>query len=394
MPTVAKILKKVRGEGDEAVLTYNILFDKNPNPIFELTSLQIKEAYSKVDSKTISALRFAAKNIKKFARAQMKQVKSFKMRTDFGVLEQKVIPLSCVGCYVPGGKYPLPSTALMTVIPAKVAGVREVNVCSPKITPVVIVAANIAGANRIFNVGGVQAIGAMSYGTKQIPRVDKIVGPGNKYVAEAKRQVFGEVGIDFIAGPSEVLIVADEFANPKLIAADMLAQAEHDTSAKANLITTSERIAIETRCELEKQLLNLPTWAVAREALKKSKFIVVKDINSAARIANEIAPEHLELQLKSARKYLDKFYNYGSIFLGENSAEALGDYCLGPNHTLPTSKASRYTGGLSVRDFVKIVTVQEVKKKSKKIIQTSAKLAEVEGLFAHKAAALKRLNRI
>jgi histidinol dehydrogenase len=387
---VKEILEKVKVEGDKAVLEFNIYFDKNNSSEFEVTKDQIKEAYLKVDKGTISALKYAAKNIKTFASAQMKQVKGFKMKTSFGVLEQKVIPLERVGCYVPGGSYPLPSTALMTVIPAKVAGVKEVIVCSPKINPVVIVAADIAGADRIFNVGGVQAIGALAYGIKQIPKVDKIVGPGNKYVAEAKKEVFGEVGIDFIAGPSEVLIVADKSANAKLIAADLLAQAEHDINARANLITTSQKIADEVRIEIEKQLSELSTREIAAQAIAKSSIIVVKDISEAIKMANEIAPEHLEIQAKIKPKMLDTFYNYGSMFLGEKSAEALGDYCLGPNHTLPTNKAARYTGGLSVRDFVKIVTVQNVTKVDKKLIKAAAKIAEVEGLSAHKKSAEKR----
>ncbi|VVB75515.1 Histidinol dehydrogenase [uncultured archaeon] len=391
--SVKQILEKVRSAGDSAVLEYNILFDKNDSRNFELTKEQIKEALDSVDAKTLSALKFAARNIRKFARAQMKQVKGFKLRTGFGVLEQKIIPLERVGCYVPGGRYPLPSTALMTIIPAKVAGVREVIVCSPKINPIVVAAAVIAGADKIFNIGGAQAIGAMSYGTKQVPGVDKIVGPGNKYVAEAKRQVFGVVGIDFVAGPSEVLIVADETANPKLIAADMLAQAEHDIDAKANLITTSVGVAQGVKRELAKQVVVLATRGVAEEAIKKSKFFVVSNIDSAIKAANLMAPEHLELQIKVNRKILDKFKNYGSLFLGEKSAEALGDYCLGPNHTLPTSGAARYTGGLSVRDFVKIVTVQKVERNLGKIVSVSATLAEIEGLIAHKRAALKRLGK-
>jgi len=391
MSTVKEILENVRVNGDKAVLEYNILFDKNPSENFELTSAQIKEAYLKVDKETIAALKYASKNIELFAKAQMKQNKDFEMKTSFGVLEQKVIPLQKVGCYVPGGNYPLPSTALMTVIPAKVAGVGEVIVCSPNIKPVVIVAASIAGADRIFNIGGVQAIGALAYGTTQVPCVDKIVGPGNKYVAEAKKEVYGVVGIDFIAGPSEVLIVADESGNPELIAADLLAQAEHDINARANLITTSQKLAGRVKVELEKQLKELSTRAIAEQAIAKSSITVVKDLNDAIKMANEIAPEHLEVQIKNALKYLDKFYNYGSLFVGENSAESLGDYCLGPNHTLPTSKAARYTGGLSVRDFVKIVTIQTVKKKDKKLIKAAAKLADVEGLMGHKKSAEKRL---
>ncbi|MFA6065348.1 MAG: histidinol dehydrogenase [archaeon] len=408
MSTVKEILENVRVNGDKAVLEYNIFFDKNNSERFELTPAQIKEAYLKVDKETIEALKYAAKNIKNFASAQMKQNKSFKMKTSFGVLEQKVIPLQKVGCYVPGGNYPLPSTALMTVIPAKVAGVKEVIVCSPNIKPVVIVAANIAGAEKIFNIGGVQAIGALAYGTTQVPQVDKIVGPGNKYVAEAKKEVYGTVGIDFIAGPSEVLVVADESGDAELIAADLLAQAEHDTNARANLITTSQRLANAVKVELEKQLKELSTRGIASQAITKSSITVVKDLETAIKMANEIAPEHLELQLKNTSKILDRtkpgfvgpanqkvcldrFYNYGSLFVGEKSAESLGDYCLGPNHTLPTSKSARYTGGLSVRDFVKIVTIQNVAKTDKKLIRAAAKLASVEGLMGHKKSAEKRL---
>ena len=387
MSDVKEILNEIKKNGDKVVLKCNILFDKNPSLKFRITKKQIKEAYKKVDKETISALKYASKNITRFAKAQIAQVKEFDLKTNFGILSQKVIPLDCVGCYVPGGNYPLPSTALMTILPAKVAGVKRIVVCSPKITPLVIVASDLAGADEIYDVGGVGAIGAMAFGTKQIKKVDKIVGPGNKYVAEAKREVFGEVGIDFIAGPSEVLIVADGTANPKLIAADLLAQAEHDVNAKANLITTSKKVLSETKFELKRQLEGLPTKVVAKESLKSSKFILVKNLNQAVRIANQFAPEHLEIQVKTTRQILDTFKNYGSMFLGENSAESLGDYCLGPNHTLPTSGAARYSGGLSVRDFVKIVTIQKVTKPNKELIFAAEKIASVEGLFAHKKSA-------
>lgn len=387
MSDVKEILNEIRQNGDKSVLKYNVLFDKNSSLKFRVTKKQIKEAYKKVDEETLLALKYASKNITRFAKVQMKQVKEFDLKTNFGILSQKVIPVESAGCYVPGGNYPLPSTALMTIIPAKVAGVKRVVVCSPKITPLVIVASDLAGADEIYNVGGVGAIGAMAYGTKQIKKVDKIVGPGNKYVAEAKKEVYGSVGIDFIAGPSEVLIVADDSANPKLIAADLLAQAEHDINAKANLITTSKRVLIETKLELKKQLSGLPTKIIAEQSIKNSKFILVKNFNEAIKIANEFAPEHLEIQAKIKPQLLDTFNNYGSMFFGECSAESFGDYCLGPNHTLPTSKASRYTGGLSVRDFVKIVTIQKVTKFNKRIIWASSKIAGVEGLFAHKKSA-------
>jgi histidinol dehydrogenase len=387
MDEVNKILNDVKKRGDEAVLDYNIKFDKNSSKCFKISKKQIKEAYLKVDKEILLALKYAIKNITSFAKAQMNQVKDFEFKTNFGVLSQKVIPISRVGCYVPGGNYPLTSTALMTIIPAKVAGVKKVIVCSPKISPLIIVASDLAGADEIFNIGGVQAIGAMAYGTKQVLKVDKIVGPGNKYVTEAKKEVYGEVGIDFIAGPSEVLIIADEFANPKLIAADLLAQAEHDVNARANLITTSKIMKKKVKLEIKKQLSELKTRVVAEQSIKNSKFILVKNIFEAIKLANEFAPEHLEIQAKVNPQLLDILCNYGSLFLGKNSAESLGDYCLGPNHTLPTNKASRYTGGLSVRDFVKIVTIQKVTKPNKKLIWSVSKLAEAEGLFAHKKSA-------
>jgi len=390
--SVSQILQEIKQRGDCAVVDYNIKFDKNYSTNFRISKKQINEAYKKVDKETLSVLKYVAKNITLFAKAQIKQVKGFDLKTTFGLLSQKVIPLSRVGCYVPGGNYSLPSTALMTIIPAKVAGVKKVIVCSPNVSSLVIVASDLAGADEIFNVGGVQAIGAMAYGTKQILRVDKIVGPGNKYVAEAKKQVFGEVGIDFIAGPSEVLIIADDTADPKLIAADLLAQAEHDINARANLITTSKDVKRMVKLELNKQLSGLTTRDVAEQSIKKSKIILVKNIFDAIKLANEFAPEHLEIQAKIKPYLLDTLYNYGSLFLGKNSAECFGDYCLGPNHTLPTNKSARYTGGLSVRDFVKIVTIQKVTKINKKIILATSKLAEAEGLFAHKKAADLRKN--
>ncbi len=394
MKIVKTIIHEVRNNGDKAVRKYNKLFDKNNSASFKLTRRQIREAYRKTDKKTIEVLKQASKNIRSFAKAQLKQFRNFNLIKSYGSVGQKIIPLDSVGCYVPGGRYPLPSTALMTVIPAKVAGVREVIVCSPKIVPVTIVAADIAGADKIFNVGGVQAIAAMAYGTRQISRVNKIVGPGNKYVTEAKRQVFGEVGIDFIAGPSEVLIIADETGNPAFIAADLLAQAEHDIEAKANLLTTSEKIAKQVAKELEIQLEKLKTKEVAKLSIKKGKIKVVKNLAKAIDIANKMAPEHLELQIKNPNKIINKLKNYGSLFIGNYSAEVFGDYCSGPNHTLPTSGAARYASGLSVKDFVKIATYQKIdRKESKKLILLSAKLAELEGLDGHRQAALIRLEK-
>ncbi len=393
MNIVKKILADVRKNGDKAILKYNKLFDGNNGTSFQVTKKQIKQAYSQIDKDAIKTLKAAAKNIRFFAKAQLSQFKNFNLKRKYGDIGQKIIPLDSVGCYVPGGRYPLPSTALMTIIPAKVAGVKEVIVCSPKIAPIVIVAADLAGANKIFNIGGVQAIAAMACGTKQIPKVTKIVGPGNKYVTEAKREVFGEVGIDFIAGPSEVLIIADENGNPAFIVADLLAQAEHDVEAKANLLTTSAKLANEVKYQLKIQIEKLKTKAVARIALKNSRIILVKSLDEAVALANNIAPEHLELQIKNPNKIISKLRNYGSLFIGNYSAEVLGDYCSGTNHTLPTNGAAKYTSGLSVKDFIKVLTYQKINfKEGKKLMIVAAKLAELEGLDGHKQAALIRLG--
>jgi histidinol dehydrogenase len=281
----------------------------------------------------------------------------------------------------------------MTVIPAKVAGVKEIIICSPKISNITIVAADIAGADRIFNVGGVQAIGAMAYGTESIPKVDKIVGPGNQYVAAAKKEVYGLVGIDFIAGPSEVLIIADDTGKPDFIAADLLAQAEHDPGSRAEVITFDRKVAEKIILSLDEQLSNLKTKDIAKESIEKNGAIIIVDsMEEAVKIANKRAPEHLELQIKNPETIIPNLNNYGSLFIGGYSAEVFGDYCSGPNHTLPTNGCARYTGGLSVKEYVKVLTFQKVTKEaSKDLIKAASKLAEVEGLYAHKNAADIRL---
>lgn len=388
MESVREIIKDVKERGDEAVKEYTKKFDNLDINKFELTEEDRKKAYGKVDKETIEALKFAASNIKKFAQNQLDSLKSFETNNNGITLGQKIIPLERVGCYVPGGRYPLPSTALMTVIPAKVAGVREVIICSPKISPITIVAADIAGADRIFNVGGVQAIAALAYGTETIPQVDKIVGPGNQYVSAAKKEVYGIVGIDLIAGPSEVLIIADELGNPDFIAADLLAQAEHDPSSRAELITTSEELAKKVDEKLNIQLSKLKTKDIAEQSINNGAIIIVENLDEAIDIANKRAPEHLEIQIKEPELITDKLKNYGSLFIGEYSAEVFGDYCSGPNHTLPTNGSARYTGGLSVKDFIKILTYQKITKEaSRELIKIASKLAEVEGLDAHKNAA-------
>lgn len=385
---VKKILKDIEKSGDKAVLKYSRKFDKIKGSNIEVSKQDIKKAYSEVSEETISTLRKAAENIRFFAEKQFSQLKNFEVNKDGNLLGQKIVPIEIVGCYVPGGRYPLPSTALMNVIPSSVAGVKEIIVCSPKIKPGTIVAADIAGATKIFNIGGIQAIAAMAYGTKTIPKVDKIVGPGNKYVTAAKKEVYGRVGIDFIAGPSEVMVISDETGNPSFIAADLIAQCEHDPEASAVLITTSRNLAETVVEEIEEQLEKLSTKDTAKAGLKKGLIILVQNISQAIDIANKKAPEHLEIQVKSPKKIVGKLNNYGSLFIGKYSAEVFGDYCSGTNHTLPTNGAARYTGGLSVNNFVKILTYQEISEKgAKKIGKIASILAEIEGLDAHKNAA-------
>lgn len=390
---VKRILKDVREKGDEAVKKYTEKFDGVKLESLEVSKPEIKRSYKFVDGGTMNALKQAAENIRFFAKKQMAQLKDFEVKRKGVTLGQKITPLERVGCYVPGGRYPLPSSALMSVIPAKVAGVKEVIVCSPKIAPVTIVAADLAGADRIFNVGGAQAIGAMAYGTETVPKVDKIVGPGNKYVIAAKKEVYGLVGIDFIAGPSEILIIADETADPKLIAADLLAQAEHDPNAKPNLVTTSRGVGEQVNEELKVKLAELRTSSIVKLALRNGRIIIVDDLDQAAEVGNRIAPEHLELHVRRPRELIRKLRNYGALFIGKYSAEVFGDYCSGINHILPTNGAARYAGGLSVRDFVKILTYQKVSKEgAARLIKVAARLAEIEGLDAHKKAVEARMS--
>ena len=383
---VRQILQGVKDGGDGAIKKYSQMFDGIDIEQFEITKKQIEHAYTRVDKKTIEALKHAAKNIETFARKQLESFKDFEIEVDGATVGQRVIPIQRVGCYVPGGNYPLPSTALMCVIPAKVAGVDEVIVCSPKTRNVTIVAADIAGADKIFNIGGVQAIGAMAYGTETVTKVDKIVGPGSKYVVAAKNEVYGEVGLDFIAGPSEVLIIADESGKSDFIAADLLAQAEHDSNAKPFLLTTSKSLAEKVMKQIEKQVAVLETQEITKEALKNGKIIIVKNLDEATNISNKRAPEHLEIQVKNPEEIIKKLRNYGSLFIGKYAAEVFGDYCSGTNHTLPTNGSAKYTSGLSVRDFIKLQTHQRIDDPSK-LIDTASAIADVEGLMAHKRAA-------
>ncbi len=386
---VKEILKEVKEKGDAAVISYTKKFDGINGRNFEINQEQVKTAFHQLDSAALKALKTAASSIRAFSKLQALQLKGLSVKKDGCTIGQNIIPLSRVGCYVPGGRYPLPSSALMSIIPAKVAGVREIIVCSPNIKPVTIAAASIAGATRIFSIGGAQAIGAMAFGTETVPKVDKIVGPGNKFVAAAKKEVYGIVGIDFIAGPTELLIIADSSANSRDIAADLLAQAEHDPDARVFLITDSKELADDVNRELEQQLCKLATNAVAKKSLGNGVIIIADSLlRQAAPFANEMAPEHLEVQMKNPEKILGGLRNYGSLFIGISAAEVFGDYCAGINHILPTGGSSRYTGGLSVRDFVKIVTFLDCREKvSPNMVETAMALAEIEGLEGHKKSA-------
>lgn len=385
---VEEIVKDVRQNGDSAVRKYTQQFDEQDLDVFLISPQEIKNAYSGVVKETIDAIKKSIKNVKRFSEEQLKCLKPLKTKIDENELGHKIIPLDSVGCYIPGGNYPLLSSAIMTIVPAKVAGVKQIVACSPKIRPETLVACDLAGANKIYRVGGVQAIAGMAYGTETIPKVNKIVGPGNKYVTAAKKYVFGEVGIDFLAGPSEVMIIADETANAEFIAADMLAQCEHDVDARAFLVTTSEKFAQKVLEFAQKQLKELETKEIASKSFEKSFAVIVNSIEEATELANQKAPEHLEICYENSKKDIDKFKNYGSLFVGNYSAEVYGDYCSGTNHVLPTNEVSKYSGGLSVFDFVKIQTFQIISKKGNKIIAPYAsQLAEIEGLKAHKLAA-------
>lgn len=386
---VADIIADVKENGDTAVKAYCAKFDKAELTSLEVTPEEIQEAISQVEPEFLDILREAAENIRSFHSRQVRN--SFVIADKPGiVLGQKITPIEKVGVYVPGGTAAYPSTVLMDTIPAKIAGCPQLVMVTPpgrdrKVNPAILAAASIAGVNRIFKVGGAQAIAALAYGTESIPRVDKIVGPGNAFVAEAKKQVFGRVSIDMIAGPSEILVIADGKSNPVHVAADLLSQAEHDKLASAVLVTDSEKLALAVQAELERQLTLLPRQEIARASIENNgKIIVAETLMAGIEIANEIAPEHLELQVDDPFSYLDAIQNAGSIFLGRSCPEALGDYFAGPNHTLPTSGTARFSNPLSVDDFVKksqfsYYTPEALAKAADKI----AAFAEKEGLRAH-----------
>ncbi len=391
--TVSAIIQDVRQRGDEALLDYARRFDRAELTGLEVPAQQLDAAVAGLDGELRSILEEAAENIRDFHRRQVRQ--SFVVSEKDGVvLGQKVTPIDKVGLYIPGGTAAYPSSVLMNAIPAKIAGCREIVMVSPpscggEIAPVILAAARIAGVDRVFRMGGAQAVAALAYGTETVPQVDKIVGPGNAYVAEAKRQVFGQVAIDIIAGPSEILVVADGSCSPRVVAADMLSQAEHDKMASAVLVTDSRELAYAVRDQLEKQVELLPRRDIARASIDQNgKIILADDLMQAIHIANAIAPEHLELCVDNPFDWLDKVRHAGSVFLGKNCPEALGDYFAGPNHTLPTSGTARFSNPLSVDDFVKktqftYYTADALQAVSGKI----ARFARQEGLEAHARSA-------
>lgn len=392
---VANIISEVRKNGDVALKFYCTQFDGAAAEVLEVSAEEKAAALAEVDEEFLEILREAATHIRAFHEKQK--------RSDFVITErpgvvlgQKIIPLDRVGLYVPGGTASYPSTVLMDCIPAKIAGVKEVCMVTPakggKLNPDVIAAAEVAGVDRIFKIGGAQAIAALAYGTASIPRVDKIVGPGNAFVAEAKKQVFGQVSIDMIAGPSEILVIADGSSDAKVAAADLLSQAEHDKMASAVLVTESETFAKAVAEELERQIPLLPRAEIARASIDNNgKIILVDSIEQAIAVSNEIAPEHLEVCVEDPFKYLADIRHAGSIFLGRNAPEALGDYFAGPNHTLPTSGTARFSSPLGVDDFIKkssftYYTQEALAQEADKI----AFFARREGLEAHARSAVAR----
>ena len=396
---VTDIIENVKEKGDKALFEYCEKFDKAKLSSLEVTKEEIEEAFTLVEPRFIEIIKTAAENIKDFHKKQVRN--SFIMNEKDGIVTgQKVTPIEKVGLYVPGGTAAYPSTVLMDSIPAKIAGCSEICITTPpsadgKVNPVILAAAKIAGVDRIFKIGGAQAVAALAYGTETVPKVDKIVGPGNAFVAEAKRQVFGRVSIDMIAGPSEILVIADKESNPKFIAADLLSQAEHDKLASAVLVTDSMALAKKTAKEIEKQLKELPREEIARTSIDNNgKIIVADNLEDVISVANEIAPEHLELCVDNPFDYLDKIKNAGSIFMGRYCPEALGDYYAGPNHTLPTSGTARFSSPLSVDDFVKKSQYTYYTKEALfKVAEDVAFFAEKEGLSAHAKSATVRLEK-
>ncbi|PKM40072.1 MAG: histidinol dehydrogenase [Firmicutes bacterium HGW-Firmicutes-9] len=393
---VRGIIADVAENGDSALFAYAKKFDRAELDALEVTQAELDDALLSIPAELIAAMQTAAENIRAFHSMQLRE--GFRLERPNGVyMGQKITPIEKVGLYIPGGTASYPSTVFMNAIPAKLAGCPLVVMVSPpnangQIAATILAAAKLAGVDRVFKMGGAQAVAALAYGTESVPKVDKIVGPGNAYVAEAKRQVFGRVAIDMIAGPSEILVVADETVTPSFVAADLLSQAEHDALASAVLITNSRQIADAVSAEVERQLSTLPRETIARASIENhGKIIVTDDLLCAIDLANDLAPEHLELCVKEPERYLAYVKNAGSVFLGNDCPESLGDYLAGPNHTLPTSGTARFSSPLSVDDFVKKTQYTYFSREAlAELSDKIAVFARAEGLEAHARAALIR----
>ena len=397
---VEDILHSIESRGDAAVREYSEQFDKWSPETFRLSREQIDACYGELDQQVISDIEFAQQQVGNFARIQRASMKDVEEETLPGVvLGHKHIPMNSVGCYVPGGKYPLVASAHMSVVTAKVTGVKRVIACAPPFNgaphPAIVVAMDMAGADEIYCMGGVQAVGAMALGTETIPPVDMIVGPGNAFVAEAKRQLFGRVGIDLLAGPTETLVIADDSVDGELCAADLLGQAEHGPNSPAVLLTNSEQLAEDTMAEVERQLKVLPTGEVAGQAWAEYGQVILCDsYEEMVEVADELASEHVQVMTKDPEYFLQNMSNYGALFLGPETNVSYGDKVIGTNHTLPTKKAARYTGGLWVGKFIKTCTYQRVTPQASLMIgEYCSRLCAVEGFAGHKEQADIRVRR-
>ena len=393
---VSAIIERVKTEGDTALRAFSQQFDKVVPAQFEVSEQEIAEALEGMDAQTRRDSEFAINQVRRFAQAQLATMQPLEVETLPGVhLGHRIIPVQTVGCYVPGGRYPILSAPVMSIVPATVAGCEQIIACLPPgAHPAMIAVCHLAGAHRIFRVGGAQAIAAMAWGTESIPSVDKIVGPGNAFVNEAKRQVFGRVGIDALAGPSEIFTIADDSADPRILAADMLAQAEHDIHTRVGLATTSRDIAERTLAEVERQLASLPTAATAGEAWRRQGEIVLcEDEAQLIAFADHMATEHLQVHTRDPHATAAKIRNYGSLFIGQNASVVFSDKCCGTNHTLPTMAAARYTGGLWVGAYVKICTHQWIDEQGiPAIAEPAIRQSRTEGMQGHRRAAEIRLR--
>lgn len=386
-----KIVNDVRDGGSAAVREYGVKFDglESGAPLL-LERSELKAAAERLDAGDLALLERVANRIRKFAKAQLNSLSALTTEVPGGLAGHCVVPVNRAGCYAPAGRYALPSTVLMTVIPAVVAGCDEVVLATPSRSDLMLATAYIAGADRVLAVGGAQAIAAMAYGIDEMEPCDVICGPGNRWVTAAKKIVSGDCGIDMLAGPSELVLVADESADAATVAADMLAQAEHDTDARAFLVTTSDLFAGRVQAELDRQLETLPTADTAIVALANGAVIIADSTDEIIRVCNALAPEHLELHLTDAQNVADQISNAGCIFIGHQSAEVFGDYGVGPNHTLPTAGTARFSGGLNVFTFVRVRTWLKLNAAPQSLVDDTARLAELEGLIGHQRAALKR----